>query len=359
MLLSAAVAIVPIGCSVVENLDDLNRGASNDAVVSGNAGQASDPLPGQTQPSQSQDAGPPLRAFDTPMSVPDGSDLAIGEDSEAPSATESDSAGFDQTMKGGEVAQSEATSPPDGSADAQVAQTSEMDVGTAAAATVDAQQGSGWCAANSSATTVDCHDFDEGKAAEDGFASHYYTAHYSSVTSTDFAPGSSPSSLLVSTPMLALGGAPLDEQFNDLVPFHDKVELSFALKIVDYDPTAGYLSLFRVSYVGGAWAAEFDLQQTGASFEESVTTFLGVTRLKYTAAQPMSLDEWTTVDCVFDFVNHKLSLSYDGVPIVTNQTIANPDQGTPIIFVQVGLNYLVSPAKPMMIYYDNILLSTP
>jgi len=235
-----------------------------------------------------------------------------------------------------------------------------LDAYADAAGSVNGNDAGGWCASHASTTTVDCHDFDDGKPPQTGFSNHYYSGHFATVTSADFAPGSPPSALLLSTPSLDAGAPSQDEQFNDILSYHAKVELGFALKIVDYDPNAGYVSLFRASYRDGTWAAELDLQQNGASFVESTKLADGGTEhATYAAALPPVLDAWTDVDCVFDFANHTISLSYNGIPVVTNQHMKNPDPNGQGIFIQTGLNYLVAPAKPMMIYYDNILLGTP
>ncbi len=237
----------------------------------------------------------------------------------------------------------------------------EAEVAVEAGADALARDAGTWCASHATTNTSDCHDFDEGQQPQTGFSSHYYTGRYASVTLVDFAPGSPPASLLVSTPMLNAGAQPQDEQFNDVVAFHTKVELSFAVKIVNYDANAGYLSLFRFSFQNGTWALELDLQQQGATFSESSTLPDGGTkRSVYAAAQPSPLNAWTNVDCLIDFGQHTISMSYGGVPVVNSQTITNPAQSKlPGIFVQIGLNYLVAPAKPMMIYYDDILLGTP
>jgi hypothetical protein len=39
--------------------------------------------------------------------------------------------------------------------------------------------------------------------------------------------------------------------------------------------------------------------------------------------------------------------------------MANGGQGTPSVFVQIGLNYLTAPAKAMTIEYDDIQISAP
>jgi hypothetical protein len=217
-----------------------------------------------------------------------------------------------------------------------------------------------WCNTHAPPSAVDCHDFDEGREAGAGFASYYYSGSYASVTSTDFAPGSPPDCLLVSTPSLAAGDPFQDSQFNDLFPFRNKVDLRFAMKIVNYDVNAPDVSLFRVSYQDNAWSVSLDFQQRGAILLESVLApDGGVQQTKYAAAQPSPLDSWTDVDCSIDLSLHTLSLSYNGVAVVSNQSIANPPQDRSATFVQIGLNYLAAPAKPMLIYYDDIVLTTP
>ena len=358
-LLSAALGATSVGCSVLENLDELDNDLSQDAGASRDPAPAPGPMPVGTDTDEAQDSAvaeadgatgqtPALDGAHAPIEAdaagpptiaPDGSDLVAA------------SAGGDADAQGGRMRLA------DGSQDVQDLDAS--DAGTVTGS-IDAQDAGGWCASHRSAITIDCHDFDEGQTAQYGFTNHYYTGRFASVTSTDFAPGSPPSSLLVSTPLLDAGEAPQYEQFNDIFAFHNKVELSFALKIVNYDPDAGYISPFRFSYQNGSWAAELDFEQTRAFFNESTALPDGGTRHStYAAAQPSPLDAWTNVDCVFDLTNHTVSLSYDGVAVVTEQAITNPGQDAPAIFVQVGLNFLVSPAVPMMLYYDDIVLSTP
>ena len=363
-LLPTAAGVSSAGCSLGENLDDLDNGVTGEGTSGGSPWT---PSPEQSDNDAGRSNAPGLTADGvvSPTVAPDASDSPIGPDSGPAPAAYLDASGVDDSDAAADTTKerpganpTDSAGTPDSALDAPTADARPIEGGVEGDSSADGAQSSGWCASHRSPVTVDCHDFDEGQPADFGFSSHYFTAHYASVTSAEFGPGSSPSALLVSTPFLALGGAPQDEQFNDLVAFHDKVELSFALKIVSYDPTAGYVSLFRISYLTGNWSLEFDLQQGGAVFNESISTFGGATKHSYAAPQPSVLDGWTNVDCVFDLANHTVSLSYGGVSVVANQTIANPSQSTPV-FVQTGLNYLVAPAKPMMIYWDNMLLNTP
>jgi hypothetical protein len=364
--LPAAAGVSSVGCSLAANLDDLDNGVSDDAAAGGYS-QLPNPQQSVADAGWSND---PHLAPDAVAAGPiaaDGPESPVDPDLGAAPAPSLDASGVDHsavvaatTNEPPGTNSRDSVGPPDSALEVQLVDAAPIEGGFERGdSSADGAQTSGWCASHRSQETVDCHDFDEGQPADFGFSSHYFTAHYASVTSTDFASGSPPSALLVSTPLLALGGAPQDEQFNDLLAFHDKVELRFALKIASYDPTAGYVSLFRISYVTGNWGVEFDLEQGGAVFNESISTFAGTTKHTYAAAQPSVLDAWTNVDCVFDLANHTVSLSYDGVSVLANQTIANPNQLAPAIFVQTGLNYLVAPAKPMTIYYDNLLLNTP
>jgi hypothetical protein len=350
LLMSVAAGACSVGCSLAVNLDDLDNALGQGAdAASGDS--VREPLPAAIDGGQLPDST---------VAAADGADAQMREpDGAFPPAT---------MGEGGVDAQEQATDAAD-SSNAQDGATDRggadaglgpLDAGTDATGSTDAAPAGTWCSTHKSSSTADCHDFDEGQPVQYGFTNHYYSGDFASVTSTDFAPGSPPSALLVSTPLLDAGGPSQDEQFNDVLSFHDKVELSFALKLVNYDASAPYVSLFRFSYQDGAWAAQFDLRQGGAVFNE--TTALpdgGTSHSTYAAAQPSPLDAWTNVDCLFDFAKHTVSLSFNGVVIVSNQPITNPDQSAPTLFVQAGLNFLVSPAKPMMIYYDNILLNTP
>jgi hypothetical protein len=349
-----------LGCNLVAGLDQFDNAVAEDtASDAASSGDDSAQVPGS--PSNGLDSGVPGNPG-ADQGPPSGDDSG----SAPPPMWPSDS-GFSETPDAG------TTSPPGDMAvqDSGYVSSHEdapsmmLDPGADAANPVDAASpldagpAGPWCATHMSPTTLDCHDFDEGQPPQTGFSNNYFSGRFATVTTTDFAPGSPPGSLLLSTPLLDAGAPAQDEQFNDLVAFHPKVELSFALKIVDYDPGAGDVSLFRISYQTGTWAMQFDLQQHGASFTETSTADGGTKHTTYSAAQPTTLDAWTNVDCLIDFNAHTLSLSYDGKAVLSNQPIENPNDKNPQIFVQAGLNYLVAPAKPMMIYDDNILLAAP
>jgi hypothetical protein len=217
-----------------------------------------------------------------------------------------------------------------------------------------------WCAAHVSSSTFDCHDFDEGKAPSSGFSSNYFSTPFASLTSADYAPGSPPSSLLLTTPSLAAGASGALEQFNDIVPSHGKLELSFAVKIVNYDTSAADVSLFRLSYQASGWVISLDYYGNTANLNEISTLSDGGTYMgKYPATTPAQFDTWNTVDVLVDFNGHTISLDYNGVASVTNQSITNPTENNPTLFVQTALNFLASPAKPMTMYFDDIVISTP
>ncbi len=285
------------------------------------------------------------------------------------SGAPNEAGGLPPSAGGGAAAPGDmSTSPPDTVVTPDAGQPSSgEDAGVAsppagmdAAGIVDAPPAGGWCATHTSPTTLDCHDFDEGQPPQRGFSNNYFTGQFATVTTADFAPGSAPSALLISTPLLDAGSHPQDEQFNDLVAFHPKIELSFALKIVDYDPGASDVSLFRISYQNDSWAMQFDFQGKGASFNEAISLPDGGTKHTiYSAAQPSSFSMWMVVDCLIDLNAHTMSLSYDGVSVLSSQPIQNPDETAPEIFVQAGLNFLVPPANPMMIYTDNVVIDAP
>lgn len=332
LALAASVAILTAACSLVADVGEFdNATAAHDDAASQSDGEVADgfllPEPdGAAEVASPIDGGAPAdsaRVGDTSVSDFDDGDAA------APSSDAGD-----------------------GAVDAIDASDSAAPVQDAAALA--------WCAAHQSATTLDCHDFDEGNPAPQGFTSNYFSTIFASVTSASYVPGSPPSSLLLSTPLLDAGGPSADEQFNDLVAYHSKLELTFSLKIVNFDPTSGDVSLFRISYNDSHWAVTLDYQNTTAALNESAILVDGgpTTHHAHQASQPPFTD-WTTVDVLVDFVGQTIAMTYNGISVVTSQAIESPTETNPMLFVQAGLNFLGSPAKPMMIYYDNILLSAP
>jgi hypothetical protein len=357
-LASATSFAALVGCNLVAGLNQFDDAVARETVVD-DASPADDSAPPQTSMTDVQDSGP---AIEPP---PNNGSNAVPDEAGATAPTSDD----------GSAASPDASmSPPDTVPDyedaGQPGQPGQPSSGEDApfvepamgtdASTADALPAGSWCMTNKSSTTLDCHDFDEGQPPQAGFTNNYFSARFATVTTADFAPGSPPGSLLISTPLLDSGGSAQDEQFNDPVAFHPKIELTFAVKIQGYDPGAGDVSLFRISYQSDSWAMQFNFQQNGANFAETIAlSDGGVKRATYPTTQPSDLDKWIQVDCLIDFGAHTMSLSYDGTAVLNNQAIENPTENNPQIFVQTGLNYLVAPAKPMMIYTDNILIGAP
>jgi hypothetical protein len=209
------------------------------------------------------------------------------------------------------------------------------------------------------ATIFDCHDFDEGKPASSGFGSTFEPTVFSSVSSSDYAPGSPPSSLLFTTPSLT-GTAATSQQFADVVAYHGKIDLSFQVKIVNFDAHAGDVSLARIGYQDADWAVTLDYTGASGTLNEIASFADGASyRSAHTASQPSPFDAWNTVDILVDFDGHTISLAYNGVSVLSDQDIANPVQNNPNISIIMGLNYLGPPANPMTIFMDDIVISTP
>ena len=160
---------------------------------------------------------------------------------------------------------SEAT--PDAASDSADAAMVDAAAVTPADAGPPSDAGATWCVEHASPVTFDCHDFDDAASPLAGFTSHFFSGNFASVTSTDYAPGSAPSSLLIATPALD-GGSSAINQFNDVLLYHDKLELAFSLKLVSYDSNAGDVSLFRVSYQDNGWAETLDSRGSTATLNE-------------------------------------------------------------------------------------------
>jgi hypothetical protein len=365
LALGAAAAILMAGCSLIadvgqfDNATAADDGAAASPEPDGEVADGSRPPgpDGAAEGASTIDARDPTDsggAGDTFVSDFDGDDAAASSkdsgDATAPSTDSGDATTAPPTDSGAP------------SSDAGDSALGEVDAADSAALVQDAGNDAPaltWCAAHVSATTLDCHDFDEGNPAAQGFSSNYYSTIFAAVTSSDYVPGSAPSSLLLSTPLLDAGGPWADEQFNDVVSYHDKLELTFSLKIVNFQATSGDVSLFRISYKNSDWAVSLDYQGTTAALNESATFADGGTYVHAHQASLPTFTNWTTVDVLVDFVDQTIAMTYDGVSIVPSQAIESPTQNNPQLFVQSGLNYLASPAKPMMIYYDNIILSAP
>jgi hypothetical protein len=274
----------------------------------------------------------------------------VTDDATDPSADDEASPSTDDSALEGSVdvtTDSSVTTATDAGAD------TTQDAGATSDSTPEAGT---WCARNTSANTFDCHDFDETGDSSAGFTNHLLSSwgELAVVTSTDYAPGSPPNSLLISTPAIDAGGYAID-QYNDVLLYHNKFELRFATKIVNYDSSAGVVSLIRMSYQNNGWAETLDLQGNTTTLDESWT---GNGKAAHSVTM-LPLDSWVDVDLVVDLNGHTQSLTFNGVSALTVSTISNPNQSNPALFVQAGLNYLGGPAKAMSIYCDDIEVNTP
>jgi hypothetical protein len=363
--MSALAALT--GCSLVANLAEFDDAVSDGVEVTDGAAE----LDSWSTP---QEAGAPNEA--AAAVVGDGRNTEMVPSEEAATRADAGTSVPDAAHDGDSPANGTGDDAANGT-DATANATDDAANGTDAAPNVDAgdeddsptdavagdgagSTGTGaWCATHSSSTTLDCYDFDEGQPARTGFESNYFSSVFASVTSADWASGSPPSALLLATPALGSGARPALEQFNDTVSYHDRIELTFALKIVNYDVSAPDVSLFRVSLDDNSWSESLDFQQRTANLIEASLLANGSTQqVSHGSSQPSTLNAWTNVDILFDFAAHTVSLSYNGV-VASKLALANRGQGSPSVFVQIGLNYLTAPVKAMTIEYDDIQLSSP
>jgi hypothetical protein len=127
---------------------------------------------------------------------------------------------------------------------------------------------------------------------------------------------------------------------------------------VNYDPNNVHdLSLVRIAYDNGQWAATWDLQGYTSSVNESVVPPAG--GLANTIAHKTSmppLGSWIDVVFTVDVAAQVVSFSFNGSQQFRDP-IAAPAIAGPVA-VTVGVNSLVGPAPPMSLFYDNILVTT-
>ncbi len=223
-----------------------------------------------------------------------------------------------------------------------------------------------WCAANSNATTVLCRDFDDGKAY----------GYLFSMTNVNLVAGgpvptivsnvslSPPSSLLLNMPFLGAcavdGGAGCSEQIQltSQVLSRTFVQLEFAIQLVNYDPNNVHdLSLFRVAYGNGQWAATWDLQGFMSTVYESVIPPGGgvANTIAHMASLP-SLGSWVNVVFAVDVAAQAVSLSFNGRVVFRDPAAAPAIVGP--VSVTLGVNNLIGPSTPLSLFLDNILLTT-
>jgi hypothetical protein len=230
---------------------------------------------------------------------------------------------------------------------------------SAADASTAQDAGGPWCMRMASSTASFCRDFDSDDtlAYNAGWDNFWTTSDCASLAASDYA--SPPRSLLLSTPALAAGANAEQEQFDIYVSFKKLIQLQFALKLENFDQSAGDVSLVRVAYQSNRWWVSLDFQQSGGFLLESTVGDGGaLSQAQHPIAQP-PLGVWTTVSLTVDLAGEVVSLSYDGTPILTSEAITAPVESNPALDITLGMNYLGPPAQPMQIYYDNILVVTP
>jgi hypothetical protein len=293
---------------------------------------ATTPIP-QGNPPVATDAG--SLSASAPSDAAQGVDATSGADASAETASAGD-------------ASSDTASAGDASSGATADQEAGMDAGARS-----------WCAANMTANTVYCNDFDETNSTIKGtWDSIFISAtDCASFDSPADAP-SRPNTLLLSTPIVP-SGSTYQEQFTKYPTNVNSETLRFALKIVGFDANAKDVSLARVGYRSGAWAVSFDLSAAGAELIESVARPDGgpLTSIVHPVALP-PLGVWTTIALTVDSAGKKVSLSYDGNAVaIQSATTMNPTSPGAAFSTILGVNYLEGPAQPMEIFYDNIAIA--
>jgi hypothetical protein len=213
-----------------------------------------------------------------------------------------------------------------------------------------------WCTANATANTLFCNDFDEGKPYSDGFTTFFALADgglVPSVVSSDFA--SPPSSLLVTTSAVASGSNEYEQLVAHVSENTSRIQLQFALKLVDYDVNVGDLSLVRIAFASGNWWVTWDLQSAATVYETLLVPDGG--QVQETHPTPMPpLGEWVNVVFAVDVGAQTVSLTLNGTPALQD-SISAP-AASAIFTGGIGINYLQGPAQPMSIYYDNVAITT-
>ncbi len=361
--LGAPVALAAVahlaGCNLVANLGQFDDAVPASAAIVGDDGADSSSAASVGPDAPTSSANSSMGSSGQPTTDSSGDTATNSMTDEGTGEPAVDSAVVSAPDAGREPdAATEGATATDAATEAATDSSTPESAADSASGTADGSGAGNWCVAHASTNNYDCHDFDEGEAAPVGFSSHYYSGNFAAVTSADYDPGSAPSSLLISTPALGDGGT-ADNQFNDVLAYHAKLELSFAIKIVDYDPNVGNLSVFRVSYKDNKWAETLDLHGTTATLTEVWTPSGGGAGETDHAVTMPSLATWTLVDLVVDLGGHTQSMTYNGVSALTGAAISNPADNNPTLFVQSGLNFLIGPAKTMFLYWDDLVVATP
>ncbi|MGA2448841.1 MAG: hypothetical protein ABTD50_09215 [Polyangiaceae bacterium] len=356
--LAALAVALASGCSQVLDLDQFN-GAILD-----------DPDSSQADARTGDDATQSDAGFaDAPSG--EGDDSAQGPDSyptDAPFADASDAgrdSGDAMTLDGGAV---DSPSPPDATDGATALEGSAPDASDAGDS---GEAGGDWCAAKSTAATVLCRDFDDGKSYSYLFP----------LTDVNLLPGatepsiistlydSPPNSLLFIVPSIRAcsgdGGTGCSEQISLSASVFARtlVEVEFAIQFGNYDRNNVHdLSLARIQYNNGQWAANWALQLDSTSvFETIVPTDGGApTAIQHLstlqAASLAAMTGWMDVVFTVDVANQNVSLTLGGLSAINSAITAPPIQDNSV--VTVGVDDVIGPTTPLSIFLDNVLVST-
>jgi hypothetical protein len=218
------------------------------------------------------------------------------------------------------------------------------------------EAGVDWCLANTTSKTYFCRDFDDGKSFGFGFATYLNLPDGGvepSIVSNEFA--SAPSSLLVPAASLASSSDSEQVQLVVHVSGHTLLELHFALKLVDFSPTGGDLSLVRLGFDSNVWWVSWDLQGSSNVYETTMTSDGGQMTTTHPTTMPQ-LGAWVDVVFAIDVAAETVSLTLDGVSALQD-TISAPTL-TGGLGAGIGINYLQGPFQAMSIYYDNVAIVT-
>jgi hypothetical protein len=125
---------------------------------------------------------------------------------------------------------------------------------------------------------------------------------------------------------------------------------------VNYDQNNVHdLSLVRISYNQGAWAAAWDLQLASSTVFETVATDGGALVVYAHQGVVPPLNEWVNVVFSVDIAAKTVSLVVGTNSPVVSSVYAPPISGTAV--VTVGINNYIGPSLPMSVYLDNVLIS--
>jgi hypothetical protein len=217
------------------------------------------------------------------------------------------------------------------------------------------EAGTRWCVANATPNTTFCRDFDDGKPYDYGFSS-YLNMPDGGVPPTLVTSDavSQPTSLLLQTPAVASSSS-AQEQLVVHINDHPRIQLQFAVKLVNYQVGVGDLSLVRIAYDSGAWWCSWDLQSAANVYETIATPDGGYATAPHPTTMP-PLGKWVNVVFTIDADAQTVSLSLDGITALQDAITAPPLVGS--LSVTIGVNYLQGPAQPMSIYYDNVAIVT-